>query len=571
MTTIRPSRRDEYLALAERARRLLDQRNDPRAWIEASLWLRSKDQRMVPFRLWPAQADWYRWRSGRDVILKARQLGFTSVIEGCFFADTVLRPNTTSVIIAHELDSAEKIFAAVRGFWERLPEQEQGRIGQPRYVTRREMYWPGLNSRFWVGTAGATASGRGHTINNLHCSEFAYWPRPEKVLAGLTEAVPGGGRIVIESTANGLGGYFHDLWLQAKQGENPYRPHFYPWFWDPSHRISGPPLGELTEEERRLRQAHGLDDSQLRWRRAKIRELRDRFAQEYPEDDVTCFLASGRCVFDIVSLTAIQQRIASEPPPVEVASLTGKNGAVSVAPAHLLAWRSPLPKRKYLIGADIGGGGAYGDASAAVALDYETGEQVAALHGRVPPERFAHLLDALGRHYNHAELAVERNNHGHSALNTLLHTCGYSNLYRHADYNHPHDRDGQLGWPTDARTKPLMVDGLAAAIVEGAITLHCSGLTDECFSYVVTENGSTEAQPGKHDDRVVAAAIAWQVRQRPKPVLLIARAGGPSTDRPATPREGLSEPPVREFMGRRYQFKDSMPHRQTYLNGRPWP
>jgi len=62
-----------------------------------------------------------------------------------------------------------------------------------------------------------------------------------------------------------------------------------------------------------------------------------------------------------------------------------------------------------------------------------------------------------------------------------------------------------------------MTDGLAAAIAEGAITLRCSELIDECFSYVVTESGSTEAQPGKHDDRVVAAAVAWQVRQRPKP------------------------------------------------------
>jgi len=116
-----------------------------------------------------------------------------------------------------------------------------------------------------------------------------------------------------------------------------------------------------------------------------------------------------------------------------------------------------------------------------------------------------------------------------------------------------------------------MVDGLAAAIAEGAITLHCSGLVDECFTYIVTESGSTEAQSGHHDDRVVAAAIAWQLRQRPKPMPQIARAEGALTNRPAPPPEGLSSPPVREFLGQRYRIKDSMARVQYYYKGRPWP
>jgi len=245
---------DGYLRLLDGAQEVLSLRADPRRWIEESLSLRSKDQRMVPFRLWPAQAHWYERRSRWDIILKARQLDFTSVIDGCFLADTLLRPNTTSVIVAHDLDSSEKIFATVRGFWERLPEGERQRIGEPRYLTRRELYWPSLNSRFWVGTAGSAASGRGHTINNLHCSEFAYWPDPERVLAGLTEAVPLSGRIVIESTANGIGNPFHDIWVQAKQEENPYRPHFYPWWWDQGYRLQGEPLGTLSEEEQQLKE-----------------------------------------------------------------------------------------------------------------------------------------------------------------------------------------------------------------------------------------------------------------------------------------------------------------------------
>ncbi|MCJ7811611.1 MAG: hypothetical protein MUP62_05425, partial [Dehalococcoidia bacterium] len=471
----------------------------------------------------------------------------------------------------HDADSSQRIFQIVHLFQQRLPEEEKREIGKPRILNRREIYWPKINSRIFVGTAGSLTFGRGQTITNLLCSELAYWPRPQEALIALTEAVAPGGRVVIESTANGMGGYFHELWLEAKAGEGRYRPHFYPWVWDSQYRLTGPALEGITGEESQLMSAHGLDDDQTRWRRAKRRELRDRFPQEYPEDDVTCFLASGRCVFDIASLTAMQQRIAAEPPPAEVASLTSKNGTISVAPARLLIWQSPLPKRRYLIGADPSGGGAYGDASAAVVLDYEAGEQVAVMHGRVLPERFAQVLDVLGRYYNYAELAVERNNHGHSTLNTLFHSCGYSNLYRHADYNNPQDRHGQLGWLTDSKTKPLMVDGLAAAIAEGAIGIHCSQTIEECFSYIVTDSGGTEAQPGHHDDLVVATAIAWQLRQRPKPMIQIAKVGAPSPKMRATPRQGLPEPPVREFMGQRYRIIDSMSRVQYYYKGRPWP
>jgi hypothetical protein len=100
-----------------------------------------------------------------------------------------------------------------------------------------------------VGTAGAKAFGRGMTIQNLHCSEFAFWPHPEESLAALTEAVPAGGRIVIESTANGRDNYFHQLWNECKEPGARFAPHFYTWWRDPTYAMP------LTDEERALWQA----------------------------------------------------------------------------------------------------------------------------------------------------------------------------------------------------------------------------------------------------------------------------------------------------------------------------
>jgi len=500
---------------------VLETRRNPRPWIEANLWIRDKRRRVIPFILNEVQADYHAHATQWDVILKARQQGFTTFICGRLFADTLLRPNTTSAIVAHDTDSSEKIFRIVQLFWERLPEEERRRAGPPRFSNRREFMWPKINSQFYVGTAGALTFGRGQTINNLHCSEFAFWPKPEEALIALTEAVPADGRIVIESTANGIGNYFHDLWTAAKAGGNRFAPHYYVWFESPEYQapITGEEAAamqaELAAEEAALVRRYHLTMGQIKWRREKRRELRDRFRAEYPEDDVTCFLATARACFDLVALQQAAQRIAAEPAPEMLAFLKDARGqGIGVAPARLSLWKRPEKGRLYVVGADVGEGLAGGDASCACVLDRETGEQVAELHGRIPPDRFGHLLDALGRFYNLAALAVERNNHGHSTLNTLRNACRYPRLYYYVRYDQTGRGKPMLGWPTDQATKPILADDLAAAIAGGHLLIHSPGLVDECLTFVTTDSGSQEAQEGKFDDRVMAAGIAWQARKR---------------------------------------------------------
>ena len=271
------------------------------------------------------------------------------------------------------------------------------RAGPPSRSNRREYFWPKLNSHFYVGTAGSLAFGRGMTINNVHASELAFWPRPEEALIALMEAVPKeGGRIIVESTANGVGNFFHDFWIAAGEGRNGFQQQFYVWFEDPTYRLPGDPIGKLTADEQTLQQQYELDDDQIRWRRTTVERLRGSFAQEYPEDDVTCFLTSGRMVFDLPALQRAAARIQSEGSAQRGTFLPDRRGGqLAVGPATLLIWRQPQEGRSYVIGADVGEGLADGDAPCAIVLDHESGEQVAELHGRVPPERFAYLLHAL--------------------------------------------------------------------------------------------------------------------------------------------------------------------------------
>lgn len=145
----------KYQQIMEYAQRILEERADLRPWIEANLFIRDKQRRVIPFHFnWP-QDHYWGYRSCYDVILKPRQLGFTTLVCGLFFADTLLRPNITSVMVAHDLESTKRIFRIVQLFWEQLPAPMKQRVGAPSRSNRREFFWPKLNSHFYVGTAGA--------------------------------------------------------------------------------------------------------------------------------------------------------------------------------------------------------------------------------------------------------------------------------------------------------------------------------------------------------------------------------------------------------------------------------
>jgi hypothetical protein len=463
------------------------------------------------------QRYYHERRTRRDIILKARQQGITTLIEALFFCDCIRRPNTTSVLVGHDHDSAQKIFEIARLYWQMLPVHEKALAGgEPSRENRREFVWPN-GSRLWVGSAESRAGRFGHglTIHNLHCSEVARWSQPQEAMVALLEAVPGEGWIVLESTPSGMN-HFHDLWTAAVQPGSRFTRFFFTW-WDNPEYWSAPPsdMGALTAEERRLVERHGLSLGQIQWRREKQRDLRERFREQYPEDDVSCFLASTRSVFDLDALRQIAARIAAEAAAESIPMMpTGRDDAIPVAPARLLVWKRPQPQATYVVGADVGEGLADGDPSCAVVLERTSGEQVAELHGQVPPDRFGHLLDGLARWYNRALLAVERNNHGHSTLNTLRNVCHYPRLYYHMRYDARAGMQPTLGWPTDQATKPILVDDLAAAISQGVVVIHSAGVVDECMTFVTTESGSQEAEEGKHDDRVMALGIAWQARKR---------------------------------------------------------
>ena len=469
-------------------------------WMEALLWIRDKQSRTVPLRLNPIQCRLEQDLTGRDFILKPRQVGCSTLIEALFYHDTRLHENRRTVVIAHDLDSTERIFQMVKLFEQMLPESERARLPAQR-SNRRELYWPKLNSEFYVGTAGAVTFGRGQTIDNVHASEFAFWPRPEEALASILEAVPATGRVVIETTPHGRN-YAWEFWQKQAEGDPGlprFRRHFCSWWDDPTYRLAGElDPATLTDDERELQRQHGLDDAQLRWRRAKRFQLGEKFDQEYPEDPARCFLRSGRPVFGDDALGWLESR----------PWLRGDDAEA--------IWEEPVDGASYVIGADPAEGLVEGDPSSAVVLrrEYEAATPmrlVARLRGQWPPEVFAAKLAGLASRYRDAQVIVERNNHGHAVLLELR------NLGTHAWRDHRRGADTQPGFLTTQASKVLVIDRLGQCLRERTVVVPCEATIGELAAYQHLEDGSLGAPSGAHDDLVMALAFAVHLCLQPVP------------------------------------------------------
>ena len=439
-------------------------------------------------RLNRAQREYSRNCSKQNIILKARQVGITTYIAARFFLQTITQPGTLTVQVAHSQESAEAIFNIVQRFWENLPKAIlRGALVKSRSNVR-QIVFPWLDSEYRVETADDNA-GRGMTIHNLHCSEVSRWPRGGmETLASLRAGVVTDGEIVLESTPNGATGVFYREWQQAI--ETGYTQHFFPWWYEESYVAgTGAPILMLTEEETALVNEHGLTAGQIAWRRQQWASMRGMAAQEFAEDAVTCFRASGECAFE---LDAVEAALAAVSEPVEAR----ENGRWAI-------WLPAQAGRKYVIGADPAGGGVEGDYSCAEVIDRETGMQCAELHGHYPPREFAQKLMKLGREYNSALLAVERNNHGMTVL-AYLQTWGYSNLYGEGE---------QVGWLNNVQSRPAMIAGLSEALVVAPRMFRSERLLNECRTFVRDRDGRASGAQGTHDDCVMAMGIAWAARE----------------------------------------------------------
>lgn len=472
---------------------------DPKFFIESLVEITDKDRHVIPFIFNPAQEVYIQNRTNKDIILKPRQLGFSTVIMALFLHDTMFVPNTTSVIIAHTTEAAATLFDRVKFMFYSIPEVFRPHV---KYSNRKELTFDKINSTFFIGSAEAKDFGRGKTIQNLHCSEAAAPAWNDDFLVGLLESVPKSGTVVLESTARGEGNLFHRFYMAAKEGKNDFRGHYFRWY---EHKEYFEPLLEgeelsLNEDELHLVEKVGLRLDQIKWRRGKIAVLGNQFIQEYPEeDDEDAFLKSGSPVFDSAWL-ARRNKELPEQFPAEV-WLGG----------DLFIYKIAEGGHKYVIGADCSEGDINSDFSSGVVLKVFPPpiEQVALLHGRWTPDMYSEKLWRLGNAYNKAMIVVERNNHGHAVLLNLLNGIVRQGKVKYPPYpNVFYGMDKKAGWLTSTVSKPQMIQELDKALRAEEIIVNSKVFIDEARKFVFHTGNKMSAASGSHDDTVMAMAIA---------------------------------------------------------------
>lgn len=468
---------------------------DPRAYVEDHVSIQDKARLQVPFMLNPVQdVIWRELENGQWlIIVKARQMGCSTAILAYFFIQCITIPNTVAVVVSHEEFATQRLLDKVKFFEKSVPEGFKPKL---QHKSAYEMTWPKINSTFYIGTARATVFGRGDTIHCCHLSEPAFYPggRGEDLEVGISQAIPPGGLLIKESTPNGRVGGFYDSYQAAKVGENRFKPLFFPWWNDTSYRIEpgSPHAPEAlrymlvpTQAESDLMSANGLDMDQIRWRRVKLLELGELFRQEYPENDVDCWLVKGLAALPTESLLAMATRMRS--PFYDIDGVR--------------KWRAPTGGVRYLITVDAARGLTTSDPSVAVVLNTRERTHDATIKGRYPTDIMAQKALDLAVEYNNAVIAVEMDGHG-DAVVKWLQRAGYPYIWK--------DEKGRIGWRTTGMgryNRDYMLEELRTAIRTNTLQSWDGQFINEALDFQFID-GKAQAPDGGHDDMVMAMAIA---------------------------------------------------------------
>lgn len=512
-----------------------------RQYIEHFLKIRTKSGKLVPFVLNPPQERLYNTirdrfnahKPVRVIILKARQMGFSTLSEALIFWATATQQNVDSMIIAHKDESTANLFAMSKLYYDELPDviKPMRRASNAQELVfdrpaQSKVKSDGLRSRIRCATAGGKGQGRSYTLRNVHMSEFAFWPGDKRqTFTGIMSAVPreAGTMVIVESTANGFD-EFKELWdaaveAQRSGDEDGFIPVFFAWWEMPSYRTPTPSGFELTPEEAEIKAAFGLDDEQIYWRRRTIKDECggdiNLFKQEYPATPDEAFISTGTPVFDAESI--IRRRAA-------VQRLTPKRGRFRydydglkiTSPrweddprGEITIYNEPEAGKPYVIGGDTAGTGS--DYFIGQVLDNTNGKQVAVLRHQTDETFYTRQMYCLGMYYNTALIGIETNYSTYPVME--LQRLNYPRQYvRQSLDSYTGKMQQSFGFVTSPHTRPTIIDNLKAVVRADISLIQDFDTLGEMLVFVYDERHRPEAMQGKHDDLVMALAIAHEIR-----------------------------------------------------------
>lgn len=464
----------------------------------------------------------------RIIVLKGRQLGISTITEGLLFLWCFFFPGSNTLVMSKDRESSETLFEMTKLMWELWP--YRALFTTTRSSTRR-LSWAETLSNFRVDSARGKEVGRGSTLHGVHMSEVAFWENDTELASSLFNAIPNrhGTIIILESTANGIGGYFYDEWMKAIRGDSDFTPLFFPWFLHKEYTVRRTTLTQqqLSPAERDLVRNFNLTMGQLAWRRRKIREENgdeDKFKQEYPCTWMEAFISTGNNVFPLEALSECYVPVGEDFQGKTVGmtrgNLVNDNGAIRLVKdfsGNLKVYKRPNKKMEYVVGADPSRT-TYGDPACIQVLNRTTREQVAVWRGHAVDGDLAELIMLLGFWYNTAIVNVEVQGGGAGVMAILVHSR-YPNIWRWRRPDRPLNKLGVVyGWVTNTLTKPWGIGSLQHALTKHELVLHDPDTYLEMMEYTLLDGVEMgPASASGTDDTVMAMMIAWMTNQESDP------------------------------------------------------
>lgn len=485
-----------------------------------------KNLKRVVFKKNKAQQDFDKNKHSRNIILKSRQLGFTTFEAVDSLDDTLFTRNFSDLFIAHTKEDAIEIFDKKVDLAWRNFDEELATLWKVDSSTANKLKFDFGNNNFSQMTV--SNSGRSGTHNRVHISEYAklcakYPQKADEIITGTIPSVTTDGRIDIESTAEGMGGHFYDMFWEAwnrkrEPLKSEFKAHFYNWQWDEEdiskiERII--PIAEMEESQKfeDYQVAHDLTDLEITYYYTKWLSLKkdwEKLHQEYPTTPEEAFIASGNTFFN-KERVMYQMGVCPDSIKVDPRDLP-ESLLKYYVDGSLLIYEMPRVGASYVMAGDVAEG-KLNDSSTAYCIDNLTLNPVCDFQANdIRPDDFAKLLNDLGRWYNEAYLGVE-SNAGLWVLTELYETLMYPNLYyRESVDDIGHQVKRQLGFSTSGLSRKPMLDNLLVQVnlQEGIWTKR---FLQECLVFVKNEMGRPEAMEGKHDDMVIATGICHFIRE----------------------------------------------------------
>lgn len=523
-------------------------------WMARHLWIIDKEGQLIPLVpnseqrviMWWYFAQRLAGVPVRIIVLKARKVGVSTIIEALGFMDLHMHPNRRGLIAAHDEKASGVIFRMTQIFYEQCPNKKPIKSEHP---TKKEIRWKAPHrSLFDVQTAGSFTLGRSDTLHFFHGSEVPYWVNAEATLLSVLNALgdKAGNVAFLEATASGVE-EFCSRWRKAVSYRQRHPKSLRGWiplfFSVLAHKpyqtalVAGETV-EAADEHEEAWVVAGATPEQLKWRRAMLEDKCNgdvqMLQQEYPATPDEAFRATGSNPIT-AEIIAFHEKM-SEPGERLVLDRDEWN-RVRVTPwqgvgPYWEVWERPSEFRDYAVGGDVAEGTlsepadprSERDYSAAFVLNRVTMEQAAEWWGRIDGDEFGDQMVMAAEWYGWAWGTPESQGAGQPAL-LAFKRAKYPNLYR---AEKPDDKvEGGVvttyGWRTQRNNRHTLIISWIMYCRRGAenmpgnthrIMVRSEKLAAEESTFYVNKMGKAEHRPGCHDDILFAAMIALQVHLR---------------------------------------------------------